>query len=54
MTTQRLHITGLNKAFTLHAQGGIHLPVLDTLNLSINDGECVVIEGPSGQGKAPY
>jgi alpha-D-ribose 1-methylphosphonate 5-triphosphate synthase subunit PhnL len=52
MKMQRVKISGLNKTFTLHAQGGVRLPVLNTINLTIDDGECVVIEGASGQGKS--
>ena len=50
--TPRLKIEGLDKAFTLHNQGGIHLPVLAGLDLIVHAGECVVLAGASGSGKS--
>ena len=50
--TPVLRITGLEKAFVLHNQNGVRLPVLDGFDLAVKPGECVAIEGPSGIGKS--
>lgn len=42
----------LGKSFTLHLQGGVTLPVLHALDLSVAAGECVALAGPSGAGKS--
>ncbi|GLS36538.1 phosphonate C-P lyase system protein PhnL [Mesorhizobium tianshanense] len=47
-----LHAKGLTKTFTLHTQGGIILPVFDTIELTVRAGECVCLHGPSGAGKS--
>jgi alpha-D-ribose 1-methylphosphonate 5-triphosphate synthase subunit PhnL len=47
-----LEIRGLGKAFTLHVQGGVTLPVLKDVSLSVHPGECVVLADPSGAGKS--
>jgi alpha-D-ribose 1-methylphosphonate 5-triphosphate synthase subunit PhnL len=47
-----LEISGLDKAFTLHCQGGIHLPVLRSVGLAVQAGECVVLTDASGAGKS--
>jgi len=47
-----LEIHGLGKAFTLHVQGGVTLPVLKDVSLSVHSGECVVLADPSGAGKS--
>jgi len=47
-----LEIRGLGKAFTLHVQGGVTLPVLKDVTLSVRPGECVVLADPSGAGKS--
>jgi alpha-D-ribose 1-methylphosphonate 5-triphosphate synthase subunit PhnL len=47
-----LLIDGLAKSFTLHLQGGTVLPVLQGLAFVVEPGECVVLAGPSGQGKS--
>lgn len=52
MTTPLLQLTGVAKRFTLHNQNGIELSVLANANLSVNAGECVVLDGPSGMGKS--
>jgi alpha-D-ribose 1-methylphosphonate 5-triphosphate synthase subunit PhnL len=46
-----LHAQGLSKGFTLHLQGGVHIPVLSELDLELRSGECVALNGPSGAGK---
>ena len=47
-----LKAEGLGKSFTLHLQGGVTLPVLHGLDLTVARGECVVLSGPSGAGKS--
>ncbi|MEZ5667776.1 MAG: phosphonate C-P lyase system protein PhnL [Alphaproteobacteria bacterium] len=47
-----IRIEGLAKAFTLHNQGGVHLPVLADVGLTVHRGECVVLTGASGAGKS--
>jgi alpha-D-ribose 1-methylphosphonate 5-triphosphate synthase subunit PhnL len=47
-----LEVRGLAKAFTLHVQGGVKLPVLAGVNLAVHPGECVVLADPSGAGKS--
>lgn len=46
-----LSAEGLSKGFTLHLQGGVHIPVLSHLDLQLRAGECVALSGPSGAGK---
>lgn len=52
MSEPALAIRGLGKAFTLHVQGGVRLPVLHDVSLSVEPGECVVLADPSGAGKS--
>jgi alpha-D-ribose 1-methylphosphonate 5-triphosphate synthase subunit PhnL len=47
-----LEVSGLEKHFTLHVQGGARLPVLTGASLRVAPGECVVLSDPSGAGKS--
>ncbi|MBL8790683.1 MAG: phosphonate C-P lyase system protein PhnL [Rhizobiales bacterium] len=47
-----LRISGLQKSFTLHQQGGVTIPVFNGLTASISSGEAVAVTGPSGRGKS--
>ena len=47
-----VEVRGLGKAFTLHNQGGVHLPVLQDVAFDAARGECLVLSGPSGTGKS--
>ena len=47
-----LQTEGLAKTFTLHLRGGLRMPVLSGVDLSVRSGECVVLSGPSGAGKS--
>jgi alpha-D-ribose 1-methylphosphonate 5-triphosphate synthase subunit PhnL len=47
-----LEIDALDKAFTLHWQGGTYLPVLRAVSFAVHAGECVVLTDPSGAGKS--
>ena len=40
-----LKAEGLSKDFRLHLQGGIRIPVLDDVSLTVNPGECVALVG---------
>ncbi len=50
--TVMLQTNGLAKTFTLHLRGGLTLPVLSGVDLTVSAGECVVLSGPSGAGKS--
>ncbi len=52
MSAPVLRTEALSKSFTLHLRGGLRLPVLGEVDLSVNAGECVVLSGPSGAGKS--
>lgn len=50
--TPMLRTVGLAKTFTLHLRGGLRMPVLAGVDLTVAAGECVVLSGPSGAGKS--
>ncbi|MBI0377017.1 phosphonate C-P lyase system protein PhnL [Streptomyces albiflaviniger] len=54
MTTDQptLAVSGLDKNFTMHLQGGQRLAVLRGLDFDVRPGECVVLGGASGAGKS--
>ena len=47
-----LEARGLRKAFVLHLQGGVRIPVLDGVDATLEAGRCTVLAGPSGAGKS--
>jgi alpha-D-ribose 1-methylphosphonate 5-triphosphate synthase subunit PhnL len=47
-----LEIQSLHKTFTLHVQGGVRLPVLTGVSLTVTPSECVILTDPSGEGKS--
>lgn len=47
-----IDVRGLRKVFTLHNQGGIALPVLESVSFEAGAGDCLVLAGPSGAGKS--
>lgn len=52
MTTPILAVSGVDKTFTMHLQGGQRLPVLTRLAFEVHAGECVALGGASGAGKS--
>jgi alpha-D-ribose 1-methylphosphonate 5-triphosphate synthase subunit PhnL len=47
-----LQMKQVSKRFTLHQRNGQELAVLDRVNLEVSQGECLVLDGPSGMGKS--
>lgn len=52
MNTPILSLRGVSKQFTLHHQHAAQLRVLEHVDLDLNPGECLVLDGPSGMGKS--
>ncbi|MDY7546326.1 phosphonate C-P lyase system protein PhnL [Glaciimonas sp. CA11.2] len=49
---RRIEARQLSKAFVLHLQGGLHMPIFSDVDMDVDAGECVVIHAPSGAGKS--
>jgi alpha-D-ribose 1-methylphosphonate 5-triphosphate synthase subunit PhnL len=47
-----VELIDVDKTFTVHHQNGVVLSVLKHVNLSVSQGECLVLDGPSGMGKS--
>jgi len=47
-----LAVSGVEKTFTMHLQGGQRLPALTRLAFEVHAGECVALGGASGAGKS--
>jgi alpha-D-ribose 1-methylphosphonate 5-triphosphate synthase subunit PhnL len=52
VTPPILAVSGVDKTFTMHLQGGQRLPVLHELAFEVHAGECVALGGASGAGKS--
>jgi alpha-D-ribose 1-methylphosphonate 5-triphosphate synthase subunit PhnL len=52
VTPPILAVSGVDKTFTMHLQGGQRLPVLRELAFEVREGECVALGGASGAGKS--
>lgn len=52
--TIMIDVSGVQKSFTLHNQGGASFDVLEDANLRVTAGECVVLHGQSGAGKSTF
>lgn len=52
MSAVMLRAEGVGKAFTLHLQGGVVIPVLRDAGLVVRAGRCVALAGASGAGKS--
>jgi alpha-D-ribose 1-methylphosphonate 5-triphosphate synthase subunit PhnL len=52
VTSPILAVSGVDKTFTMHLQGGQRLPVLHELAFEVHAGECVALGGASGAGKS--
>lgn len=50
--TKNIQLTGISKTF--QDQSGELTPVIDNIDLSINDGEIIAIIGPNGCGKSTF
>lgn len=50
--TAMIELANAEKTFTMHLQGGVELPVVRGVSFHADPGECVVLSGPSGAGKA--
>jgi alpha-D-ribose 1-methylphosphonate 5-triphosphate synthase subunit PhnL len=50
--TVMIEIEKAEKAFIMHLQGGVRLPVVRGVSFHVDGGECVVLSGPSGAGKS--
>ena len=50
--TMMIHVENVTKAFTLHNQGGVMLPVFDNVSFSVEAGEALILAGASGAGKS--
>lgn len=49
-----IEVENLSKRFVLHNQGGVELPVFQSVNFRVASGEAVVLTGPSGTGKSTF
>ncbi|MDE3237455.1 MAG: phosphonate C-P lyase system protein PhnL [Paracoccaceae bacterium] len=47
-----IEVRDLRKAFRLHNQGGVEIPVMAGAQLDVGRGECVALVGASGAGKS--
>lgn len=52
MNPPLLELRGVAKSFTMHNQAGARLSVMNDAHFSVQPGECVVLDGPSGMGKS--
>lgn len=52
--TTMIDVSGVEKSFTLHNQGGASFEVLNNASLQVQAGECVVLHGQSGAGKSTF
>jgi alpha-D-ribose 1-methylphosphonate 5-triphosphate synthase subunit PhnL len=52
VTPPILAVSGVDKTFIMHLQGGQRLPVLRELAFEVHAGECVALGGASGAGKS--
>ena len=50
--TVMLQTDAVAKEFILHLRGGVRIPVLSNVQLTVHAGECVALHGPSGAGKS--